>query len=580
MIGSDDTPTPEMPAEARDKVIEHLYEAVIDPTRFEDLMDHWQSMIHPLRRDPNGTLLGVDLDAEFSSHFNRADKFLEKLMDNPDQVDHLAQVDKSAAFLVGPNLTIIDANKAAQAVLGIAAGSKVSDLPIEPADRHELEQKIATMQLRVQDLPSLIRARLQDTRRLILFQLQSDASPLVVVVTSEISWPDGFDVLLKSAFTLTGAEIDIIRALTECLSLREIAEARGRSIDTVRAQLKSALAKTETRSQTELVRLALSMMDITSFSDGIPSQTIAVSEGTSLLEPRPFYELILRDGRKMEYLILGDPNGKPIVFMPQDYGLVRWPASAEAEAMRRGLKIIVQIRPGYGNSTPLQKRQPPSETIGRDLLELLTHLKVDSFPIVSLGGDIFHALAFHQKNPGRVTVIIACGGAVPLETSAQYERMDKWYRFILASARYTPHLMPFMVKAGFSLARCMGKHKFVLAVFGGSKADVATFENPEVYEAMVSGSEVCLSKTHSAHVAFANEILEQERINWTPLLEHARNTVPLHYVNGLQDPQVPEKTLREFQVKHPWINFTDHSDAGQLVFFLKWPEIIPLIEKY
>ncbi len=570
--------------EVRDEVIDRLYEVAMDPSRYEDLLDQWESMIRPLREGANGTLINVDLDAEYASHFSRADKFLEKLDDNSDQVNHLSHVDKSAAFLIGRDLRLIDVNKAARSVFSIQTGNKLSDLPIDADDLRALENQTAAMLMSNRDVPAILRARLLDSQRLVIFQLQTlrqdDAPPLVVAISSEVSWPDGFDELLNTAFSLTNAEVDIVRALTECLSLREIAEARKRSIDTVRAQLKSVLGKTETRSQTELVRLALSMMDITSYTEDIATRVQAHSTGTKDLVSRPYHSITLRDGRNMEYLILGDQTGKPLVFLPQDYGLVRWPASAEAEATRRGMKIIVPIRPGYGNSTPLPKKQPPNEIIAHDLNELLTHLKVGKFPFVTLGADIYFALDFHRVYPDRVTAVFVTGGHFPLETSAQYERMAKWHRFILASARYTPHLLPFMVKAGFLLARRLGKRKFVHAVFGTSPADVATFENAQVYEAMVCGSEVCLSETHSSHNSFASEVLLQERTDWSHLIEGARDTVPLYCLSGLQDPQVPKETLREFQAKFPWVRFTDFEDCGQLVFFKKWPEIIPMIERY
>ncbi len=579
-----DKPISETAPEVRDEVIERLYEVAMDPMRYEDLLDHWETMIRPLREGANGTLINVDFEAEYASHFIRADKFLEKLDDNSEQINHLAHVDKSAAFLIGRDLHFIDVNKAAQSVLNIEVGQKLSELPIEPDDLRDLERQTATMLMGNSERAAILRTRLLDSQRLVIFQLQTlrqgDEPPLVVAISSEVSWPDGFDALLKSAFSLTDAEIEVVQALTECLSLREIAEARERSIDTVRAQLKSVLGKTETRSQTELVRLALSMMDITSFTEEMATHATPHSTGTEFLVSRPFHKIILRDGRNMEYLILGHQTGKPLVFMPQDYGLVRWPASAEAEAERRGIKVIVPIRPGYGNSTPLPKKHPPTEVIAHDLNELLDHLKVERFPFLTLGSDVYYALDFRRLYPDRVSALFVTGGSFPLETSEQYERMAKWHRFIMASARYTPHLLPFMVKAGFSLARRLGKRKFVQAVFGDSAADVETFANPEVYEAMVCGSEVCLSETHSAHNVFAAEVLLQERTDWTPLITMARDTVPLFCFSGLQDPQVPKETLREFQAKHPWINFTVYEDCGQLVFFKKWPEILPLIEKY
>ena len=248
--------------EVRDEVIDRLYEVAMDPSRYEDLLDQWESMIRPLREGANGTLINVHLDAEYASHFSRADKFLEKLDDNSDQVNHLSHVDKSAAFLIGRDLRLIDVNKAARSVFSIQTGNKLSDLPIDADDLRALENQTAAMLMSNRDVPAILRARLLDSQRLVIFQLQTlrqdDAPPLVVAISSEVSWPDGFDELLNTAFSLTNAEVDIVRALTECLSLREIAEARKRSIDTVRAQLKSVLGKTETRSQTELVRLALS----------------------------------------------------------------------------------------------------------------------------------------------------------------------------------------------------------------------------------------------------------------------------------------------------------------------------------
>ncbi len=575
---------PETSPKVRDDVIDRLYEVAMDPTRYEELLDHWEDMIRPLRKGANGTLINVDLDAEYVSHFSRADKFLEKLDENPATGGHLSSFDKAAAFLIGRDLRIVDVNRPAEQVLGVHKGDRLSDLMIEPDDLNALEKQTATMLISNSESTAIFRARMSNSQRLVVFQLQTlrqdNEPPLVVAISSEVSWPDGFDALLQSAFSLTSAEISVVRALAECQSLREIAQARKRSVDTVRAQLKSVLGKTETRSQTELVRLTLSMMDIATYTEDSAAQVSGESIGTHNLLPRPFHVMALRDGRKMDYLILGDTKGRPIIFHPQDYGLVRWPASAEAEATKRGIKIVVPIRPGYGNSSPFPNNQELGPTIADDLLQLMDHLGISRCPMVTMGSDVFYTAYFHQAYPDRLSAVIACSGTFPLDRSAQYERMDKWHRFILAGARYTPHLLPFMVKAGFSLARRLGKRGFVHAVYGGSKADVATFENPEVFEAMVCGSEVCLSDTHSAHKPFAMEVIAQETTDWAPVLENLQGSVPVHYLNGLQDPQVPAETLREFQQKYPWINFHDFEDAGQLVFFLKWPKIISLIEKY
>ncbi len=158
--------------------------------------------------------------------------------------------------------------------------------------------------------------------------------------------------------------------------------------------------------------------------------------------------------------------------------------------------------------------------------------------------------------------------------------MDKWHRFILASARYTPKLLPFMVKAGFHLARKGGKSAFVQSVFGKSQADLQTFENPEVFEAMLTGSEVALSDRHSAHDAFAAQAIYQQRNDWRDVVYDLQDAVPVHFFSGQQDPEIHRDTLDEFQQDYPWIDFNIYPDAGQLLFFRHWPDLLKKVQEY
>ena len=59
-----------------------------------------------------------------------------------------------------------------------------------------------------------------------------------------------------------------------------------------------------------------------------------------------------------------------------------------------------------------------------------------------------------------------------------------------------------------------------------------------------------------------------------------QGSVPVYFLNGMQDPEVPPETLAEHRRDYPWINFRVYPDAGQLVFFLKWRDVLPLLERY
>ncbi|WP_322866294.1 helix-turn-helix transcriptional regulator [Aquicoccus sp. G2-2] len=569
-------------------VIERLYEVAVDPARYEELLDQWETMISPYRRaqglDPPIALTAID----FESHFRRASQVLDSIdaKSAPETSPQalLDQFPKAAAFTTGYTLRVDSLNPPATQVLGLRKGCPLDDLPLEEDNLAALKDQITRVLSSNRDTPQLFRARMKDKPRLIVFQLRAirpdPEPPFVIAVSSELVWPAGFDAFLKSVFELTDAETKVLRALSECYSIKDIADMRHRAVETVRAQIKSLQAKTETRSQAELVRLTLSTMDIATYTQDAAAETGLTSAGFKTLEPRPFHTLMLPDGRRFDYLVLGDPAGRPCLFGPQDYGLTRWPASAEAEATRRGIKVIVPVRPGFGHSTPLPRRTRLSDVIVQDYAHLLDHLGVTACPFISLGGDFYFSVHFHAAFPDRVTALIACSGILPLSRSEQYERMHKWHRFILAGARYTPHLLPFMVKAGFALARKLGKRGFINAVYGDSAADVDTFENPEVFEAMVVGSDVSLSKEHSAHAAFAAEVTEQETTDWSGPVHKIKGRCPVHFLNGLQDPQTPPETLSEHQRDYPWIKFTTYPDAGQLLFFRKWQDVLDLLEEY
>jgi len=85
-------------------------------------------------------------------------------------------------------------------------------------------------------------------------------------MSTELVWPEGFEDTVREAFGLTSAEVEIVRGIALGLPVKDIAEARGRSQETVRTQMRSILSKTETHSQSELLRVVLCLMDVASIS--------------------------------------------------------------------------------------------------------------------------------------------------------------------------------------------------------------------------------------------------------------------------------------------------------------------------
>ena len=80
-------------------------------------------------------------------------------------------------------------------------------------------------------------------------------STCAIAVLSESSQPGSDHTLIQSLFDLTPAELSVAKALAETQTIAEIAKSHGRSIETVRYQLKSIMSKTGCSRQIELVLL-------------------------------------------------------------------------------------------------------------------------------------------------------------------------------------------------------------------------------------------------------------------------------------------------------------------------------------
>lgn len=574
----------------RSAAIDRLYDVALDPARYEALVDTWEAAIAPLRAEAAEATPFILNDPQIEAHFQRAHDVMERMTitaQRPPE-DELRQIllpfGKVAAFVTDPHMTLRAANTAAGLCFGLHAGMALTSLPLEAEEAPIVRRSVMNLLPQSHGASTTLRLRGRDTGQFIVMRLlrlqDQSGQPLVLITCSEMGWPEGFSDLLQGAFDLTRAESEIVRGLVECGSVNDLAAARGRSVGTVRAQVKSILAKTEARSQVELVRLALSVMDMADYTPSVPQAPRVVSEGDGGLEPLEFQSLITADGRRLDYLTLGDPAGQPMLYLPQAYGLNRWPARAEAAAKARSWKVLTPVRAGCGYSDPFPKGADVDGLVVADCLAILDKESVANCPVLSFGDDSYYAIKLANAAPTRIRAIMACAGVLPLTEKAQFERMEKWHRFIMAGAKYTPHLLPFMVKAGFLLARKIGKHGFVHAIFGKSPADVETFETPEVFEAMMAGSETVLSDRHLAHDSFARCLLGGFLTDWSADVRALEGQLPVVFINGAEDPQVPQETLRDFARAYPWIRFDLHSDAGQLVFFKHWQNVMEEFSKF
>lgn len=176
-------------------------------------------------------------------------------------------------------------------------------------------------------------------------------------------------------------------------------------------------------------------------------------------------EVTLADGRALEYLVLGDPGGRPVVLFPGTPATAGCGALVSDAAAEAGVRLIAVSRPGYGASSA----SPPGlVSVACDTLELLDVLGLARVGVhgISGGGPFALALAaVASDRVGRVVVsagpgsYLALGGLSPTESAAvdraQTGDHDDAWRLLhadaaeqfgdaaaMSSAEFQAHLFP------------------------------------------------------------------------------------------------------------------------------------------
>jgi pimeloyl-ACP methyl ester carboxylesterase len=116
----------------------------------------------------------------------------------------------------------------------------------------------------------------------------------------------------------------------------------------------------------------------------------------------------LPDGRKLEVLLGGDPQGFPLVMHHGTPGSMTAFADWHTECRDRGLRLICASRPGYAGSSRLAGRSVAQ--VASDVAAILDALGHDRFLTAGKSGGGPHALACAALLPGRCVAAATLAG--------------------------------------------------------------------------------------------------------------------------------------------------------------------------
>ncbi len=584
------------PEKTLQPIVERIYDVVVEPRRLEELCDVW--MQHLEMAGECAARYGLLGEPNLIAHIERVEVALEQLMAAGSAgawsrtLPHTwADSIRSAAFIAAPDGVIVAANDAARAALGVEAGRTIDDLPIEAADLNVLRTRLVAQRTNGSangggngaknghsEVQTLLRLRLRSQQVPILVQIIGGAgggASYTGLVTTILKWPPELSGVLQNAFDLTSAEASVLKDLAFGFSVKDIAATSGRSDSTVRTHVRILLAKTQTNSQIELIRLTLGLME--GYQPSVQNHP-ALATGDPTGNGNCYETIVLSDGRRLDYLVIGHPRGAPFLLFPSDVGQTRLPAGAEGNLVHRALRMIVPVRAGYGWSSPAPTGLHVHNVAIGDTIELMDRLGIARAPVLTICEDLRLAVEMACCHPTRISAAVAMGALMPAHTPQHFQRMTKWSRFIIANARYAPRTLPFIALALFGLARRLGPKKFFETLYGASPSDTLHLANPEILDAIVKGSEVTLRPGFTAHIAFAAEAVANFNGDWTGRIRDC--PVPVILFNGHQDTVSPIETVREYAEAFPHvITLHDYPDYGQILY-PAWPEIADAIERY
>lgn len=122
-----------------------------------------------------------------------------------------------------------------------------------------------------------------------------------------------------------------------------------------------------------------------------------------------------RDGRTLEVLTGGDPDGFPLVYHGgSPSAAVAYPPLDEA-ARGNGLRLITYSRPGYGTSTARPRPEPRMVDDVADTEDLLAALGVYTFVTLGWSGGGPRALGCATLLPGRCLAAVSLAGIAPYD---------------------------------------------------------------------------------------------------------------------------------------------------------------------
>lgn len=563
-------PMRETPSPARNELIESIYRIALEPMAYDNFMGHWDEYISG-RLDELNQLKTADetrnesaTNPEIETHFQIAAQLLDQI-GRPEPVEDDTKGTRNPQILMDANGRIVWSSNAASHLFALGPANTQNHLPLDEAQSKALTAMRQAIKSHSETpAPVLVNLPSQNDPGEVIYMVarvlqEQGQEDLILITAISPEWPRAMARLLREGFSLSASEIEICELIADGMNPASIAKARRSALATVRTQIKKILAKTRCGSQAEVVRLLHSVMRV---ADQEETSNLAQS---TIPERQTLFKLSARTMPVQEF---GDPKGYPVIFFHGMLDGIPIRPAFEKKLRYNNLRLICPIRPYFGVAEPAEGTPlSANQRFAQDVTLMIETMQINR-PILwgYMGGAMYaHGLAATLPQ-GSIKGILGTASAVPILSSKQFRNMSRRQRLVAFTARYTPRILPFVVRAGISQMDQGGADTFVQSLYESAPHDRKIALDPEVRDFILEGLRFTVQQGHKAFEIDSHNIVT----DWSALVEGS--DTPIRLLHGEHDPACDVSALRDFAVKYASRTSLEVlSDTGQLILY-KYPE--------
>lgn len=376
--------------------------------------------------------------------------------------------------------------------------------------------------------------------------IEHDAYLLTIV---SWAWPDGLMGNLRQVFGLTAREGAVLDAMMSGHGAEDIAVRDGRSLGTIRQQIKAILSKLGVGTQSQAVALVAA----------------ASSAWHRLQQPRPDspsrvdstldLSTISCDNRTIGVRSFGRYDGAPVVLVHGALFGIGELAAERASASAAGLRILAAEKPGYGR-TDMSSGRDQVDAMARDILLMMDRNNVER--TVLIAHDIGTIVAFWLAKlaPERIAAIVAAPATPPMLSWSQTDDMPKAHRIHAWAAQRVPKLMDMLITLGLAQVHRQGVSILPDLFFGGCDFDRQTWSQPQ--HALALDGTYRLIAAQDAR-GFRQDML-LTNLDWSDWGLQLR--MPVDLLHGAMSRTVSRQAVEQFAAGLPAGRFSLVADGG------------------